>query len=119
MEGLSHLALVSDKKIFDKFYQPRRPNRNDNCSDFQLLLERDSSGMTCLHRAASYADAKNVNEILENIRKHFSFSRHPATNKLVIDYVGRDIKLAAPYANKIRIILNRQSIINLLIHYLV
>jgi hypothetical protein len=73
MEELSHLALVSDKKVFDKFYQPRRPNRNDDYSDFQLLLERDSSGMTRLHRSSFYGDQEIVNQ--HNTRYHIIESK--------------------------------------------
>jgi hypothetical protein len=73
MEELSHMALVSDKKVFDKFYQPRRPNRNDDCSDFQLLLERDSSGMTRLHRSSFYGDQEIVNQ--HNTRYHIIESK--------------------------------------------
>jgi hypothetical protein len=50
MEGLSHLALVSDKKVFDKFYQPCPSNMTEDCSNFPLLLENDSNRMTYVVR---------------------------------------------------------------------
>ena len=84
MEGLSHLALVSDKKVFEQFYQPCRPNKDDY-SKLQLLLrERDSSGMTLLHRAAYFGDAEMVDSILD--KDYFnSTTDNPIVN---------DIKLA-------------------------
>nr|CAH0106811.1 unnamed protein product [Daphnia galeata] len=50
MEGLSHLALVSDKKVFDKFYQPFPSNMTEDCSNFPLLLENDSNRITYVVR---------------------------------------------------------------------
>jgi hypothetical protein len=72
MEGLSHLALVWDKQVFEKFYQPCRPNKDEDYSESQLPLASDSNGMTRLHRAAFYGDAETVDDILETIRNDFS-----------------------------------------------
>nr|CAH0106812.1 unnamed protein product [Daphnia galeata] len=50
MEELSHLALVSDKKVFDNFYQPFPSNMTEDSSDFKLLQENDSNRMTYVVR---------------------------------------------------------------------
>ncbi|EFX63822.1 hypothetical protein DAPPUDRAFT_118824 [Daphnia pulex] len=90
IEGLSHLTLVWDKKLFETFYHPYQPKEEENPSDLQLLLKnRDSSRMTLLHRAAFYGDAQTVDDILETIRKSIS----SATNHLV-ELVVKDIMLA-------------------------
>jgi hypothetical protein len=77
MQGLSHLTLVSDKKLFDQFYQPCRPNKDQDFSDLKRLMDdKDLNQMTCLDRAAFYGDAQTVDTILETIRNACSFNQH-------------------------------------------
>jgi hypothetical protein len=47
-------------------------NEDDDFSKNQWLLERDSSRMTQLHRAAFYGDQETVERILEIICNNFS-----------------------------------------------
>jgi ankyrin repeat protein len=47
-------------------------NEDDDFSKNQWLLERDSSRMTRLHRAAFYGDQETVERILEIICNNFS-----------------------------------------------
>jgi hypothetical protein len=82
MEGLSQLALVWDKQVFDTFYQPCRPNKDEDYSESQLPLARDSSRITLAHRAAFYGDAQTVDAILKKIRSDFSSGQQPDTIKL-------------------------------------
>jgi hypothetical protein len=94
MEGLSQLALVWDKQVFDTFYQPCRPNKDEDYSESQLPLASDSNGMTRLHRAAFYGDAEIVDDILETIRNDFSSGQHPDTEKFLVESAVTDIMLA-------------------------
>jgi ankyrin repeat protein len=94
MEGLSQLALVWDKQVFDTFYQPCRPNKDEDYSESQLPLASDSNGMTRLHRAAFYGDAEIVDDILETIRNDFSSGQHPDAIKLLVESAVTDIMLA-------------------------
>jgi hypothetical protein len=76
------LALVWDKQVFDTFYQPCRPNKDEDYSESQLPLARDSSRITLAHRAAFYGDAQTVDAILKKIRSDFSSGQQPDTIKL-------------------------------------
>lgn len=79
------MALIWDGQVFETFYQPCRPNKDEDYSESQLPLARDSCRMTCLHRAAFYGDAETVDAILITIRNDFSSGQHPDTNKLLVE----------------------------------
>jgi hypothetical protein len=72
LKRVSRQILKMDTEIFKGFYQPEEEEGDSLPINIQSLLERDSHGMTRLHRAALYDDEQTVDQILETIRINYS-----------------------------------------------
>ncbi|XP_057373261.1 uncharacterized protein LOC130694126 isoform X2 [Daphnia carinata] len=69
-------VLLIDPEAYQHIYQPFRLEENDAIpTDLDILLERDSYGMTLLHRAAFYGDIDIVEQILARLSRPFPHVR--------------------------------------------
>ena len=62
-----------DPEIFQNFYQPL-PLEGEEVTaiDLNVLMQRDSYGMTRLHGAAYHGNTEAVEELLEKIRQNLT-----------------------------------------------
>ena len=73
LNQLYAIVLAIDPEAFQNIYQPLPLVGEDvTALDLNILMERDSYGMTCLHRATFHGDTEGVEKILQNIRRNLS-----------------------------------------------
>nr|CAH0106736.1 unnamed protein product [Daphnia galeata] len=73
LNQLYAVVLAIEPEAFQNIYQPLPLVGEDvTALDLNILMERDSYGMTRLHRAAFHGDTESVEKILQNIRRNLS-----------------------------------------------
>ena len=85
--GLSRIVLLNEHLAFERFYLHNQDRSAKDDGNF----ERDSYGMTRLHRAAFYGDEVEVNKLIDTTKKNLlsANSNKVISGQMVVDYVAR------------------------------